>query len=340
MVLDNFYADGEVSADGHEWTMGAYASDFVERTWPLSYRGDRRVPYPAEGAMAIARPHGGYLWDRAAERGVSFRSYGEFIENGSTPTAPGKTKVKTLEGHFDPLYRSYDLDYPDVKRAARFLEELAGFEKAGEMPRLIVMRLPNDHTSGTRPGSPTVQAFVGDNDLALGMVVEGLSKSKFWKSLAIFVVEDDAQNGSDHVDAHRTVALAISPYIKRRTVNSTLYSTSSMLRTMELCLGLEPMSQFDAAARPMSNAFTSTPDLTPYVHRAAGVNLKATNDEFAWGAEQSKKLKLDKEDQADDLVFNEIIWKAVKGADSPMPPPVRSAFVLPKRGPDKDDDDD
>ena len=339
VLLDNFYVDGEVSADGHEWTMGAYASDYVERTWPLSYRGDRRVPYPAEGALAIAKPAGGYLWDRAAEKKVSYRSYGEFIANGKTPEDPATTRVKTLIGHFDPKFRSYDLTYPDVKRADRFLEELAGFEKTGEMPRLIVMRLPNDHTAGTSPGNPTVTAFIADNDLALGRVVEGLSRSRFWKSLAIFVVEDDAQNGSDHVDAHRTVALAISPYIKRGAVDSTMYSTSSMLRTMELILGLEPMSQFDAAARPMANAFTEKLVLTPYRCRPAGTDLNAKNLETAWGAEASKRLNLEKEDQADDLVFNEIIWKAVKGADSAMPPPVRAAFVLPRPKTDERDED-
>src|SRR5271170_4190438 len=172
------------------------------------------------------------------------------------------------------MFRSFDMDYPDVKRTDRFLQELAKFEKAGEMPRLVILKLPNDHTSGTSVGKWTVTACVGDNALALGRVVEGLSKSRFWKQMAIFVVEDDAQNGSDHVDAHRTVALAISPYIKRHSVDSTLYSTSSMLRTMELILGLEPMSQFDAAARPMFTAFTPSPDFSPYVHRPARVDVK------------------------------------------------------------------
>ena len=293
-----------------------------------------------EGALAIARPFGGYLWDRASEKNVSFRSYGEFIENGPKPGDPGRTKVKGLAGHFDPMFRSFDMNYPDAKRADRFLEELAGFEKTGEMPRLIVLRLPNDHTSGASPGKPTVTAYVADNDLALGRVVEGLSKSKFWKSLAIFVVEDDAQNGSDHVDAHRTVAFAISPYVKRRSVDSTMYSTSSMLRTMELILGLEPMSQFDAAARPMANAFTARPDVTPFQCRPARVDLDAKNSATAFGAEASKRLDLAVEDRADDLIFNEIIWKSVKGADSPMPPPVHAAFVIPRRPTNEADDDD
>ena len=332
VLLDNFYVESEVSADGHEWTMGAYATDFVERLWPLGYRGDRRVPYPAEGAHdEAARPAGGYLWDKAAAKGVSYRSYGEFVENGRTARDPGTAKVKALEGHFDPMFRGFDMDYADVKRTERFLEELAGFEQAGEMPQLSVVRLPNDHTSGTSPGHWTVTACVGDNDLALGQLVEGLSKSRFWKQMAIFVVEDDAQNGSDHVDAHRTVALAISPYIKRHTVDSTLYSTSSMLRTMELILGLEPMSQFDAAARPMYDSFTASADFTPYVHRPAKVDIKAKNTRSAPMAEVSARLDLEVEDRADDLLFNEIIWKAVKGADAIMPPPVRAAFVMPRR---------
>ncbi len=331
VVLDNFYVESEVSADGHEWSMGAYATDFVERIWPLGYRGDRRVPYPAEGAFdEVARPAGGYLWDKAAEKGVTYRSYGEWVTNGKTASEPATASVKSIEGHFDPMFRSFDMDYPDVKRVDRFLEELAGFEKSGEMPRLIILRLPNDHTSGTTPGKWTVTACVGDNDLALGQLVEGLSKSRFWKNLAMFVVEDDAQNGSDHVDAHRTVALAISPYIKRHSVDSTLYSTSSMLRTMELILGLDPMSQFDAAARPMFHSFTGQPDFTPYVHRPARVDLNARNTRRAPMAEVSMRLNLEVEDRADDLLFNEIIWKAVKGADAVMPPPVRAAFVLPR----------
>ena len=331
VLLDNFYVESEVSADGHEWSMGAYATDFVERIWPLGYRGDRRVPYPAEGGLdEVARPAGGYLWDKAAEKGVSYRSYGEWVANGKTAADPGTASTKAIEGHFDPMYRGFDMDYPDAKRVDRFLQELAEFEKTGEMPRLIILRLPNDHTSGTSPGKWTVTACVGDNDLALGRLVEGLSRSRFWKNLAMFVVEDDAQNGSDHVDAHRTVALAISPYIKRHSVDSTLYSTSSMLRTMELILGLNPMSQFDASARPMFNSFTTQPDFAPYVHRPARVDLNARNTRREPMADVSMRLNLEVEDRADDLLFNEIIWKAVKGADAVMPPPVRAAFVLPR----------
>ena len=296
VLLDNFYVDGEVSADGHQWSMGAYATDFVEKVWPLNYRGSplrKLTLYPSEGNYdPIARPAGGYIWDRCAEAGVSYRSYGELVDNGKKPGDPAVPRVKALEGHFDPQFHGFDLDYPDVKRAERFIEELQRFEKDGEMPRFIILRLPNDHTAGTKVGKPTPTAMVADNDLALGLVVEAVSKSKFWKDTAIFVLEDDAQNGPDHVDAHRSVALVISPYTKRNYVDSTMYSTSSMLRTMELILGLKPMSQFDAAARPMSNAFQAKPDLTAYEHVDAQVDLKETNTATAWGGEAVGEVRL------------------------------------------------
>lgn len=333
VLLDNFYVDGEVSADGHEWSMGAYATDYVEKIWPLNYRGSplrKLSDYPAEGVQdAIARPAGGYLWDRCAAAGVSYRSYGEWIGNGATPDQPGHARVKALEGHFDPGFRGFDMNYSDQKRADRFLAELARFEKEGAMPRLQIVRLPFDHTSGTRRGALTPTAMVADNDLALGKLVEGISKSKFWPTTAIFVVEDDAQNGSDHVDAHRTVALAVSPYSRIGRVDSSLYSTSSMLRTMELILGLEPMSQFDAAARPMYRSFQEKPDSRPYTHVPAKVDLLEKNAANAVGADVSAKMDFSKEDAADDLLLNEVIWRSVKGAESAMPPPVRAAFFRP-----------
>lgn len=336
VLLDNFYVDGEVSADGHEWSMAAYATDFVEKTWPLVYRGGKgKLTYPSEGAFDIATPASGYIWDRCREAGVSYFSYGEFVENGAKPGDPAYTHVAALQGHFDPKFRSYDLEYPDVKRAERFAAELKRYEQQGEMPQFIIMRLPNDHTYGTSPGKPTPTAMVADNDLALGQFVEAVSRSKFWPETAIFVVEDDAQNGSDHVDAHRTVALAISPYSRLGAVDSTMYSTSSMLRTMELILGLKPMSQFDAAARPMYASFGAEPDLTPYKHRPARVDMAAVNSPDAWGAEVSQQLDFSREDAADDLVLNDIVWRSVRGPDSPMPPPVRASFVITR--PDADD---
>jgi len=341
VLLDNFYVESEVSADGHEWTMGAYATDFVEKTWPLSYGHNKhkKYPYPSEGNFDLATPAGGYLWDRAKEAGVSYRSYGEFVRNGKTTNAPGTTRVAALKDHFDPWFRSFDQDYPDQLRADRYIAELKRFEQEGDMPRLQIIRLPNDHTSGTTLNKPTPIAAVADNDLALGRLVEAVSRSKFWAQTAIFVVEDDAQNGPDHVDAHRTIAYAISPYSRRGAVDSTMYSTASMLRTMELILGLKPMSQFDALAQPMFNSFQAKADLRPYVARPANVDLNERNLKTAWGSKQSGKMDFTKEDAADDLLLNEIIWRSVRGADSKMPAPVRAAFVFTNKGGDDDDDD-
>ncbi len=340
VLLDNFYVESEVSADGHEWSVGAYATDFVEKMWPLSYghNQQKKYTYPAEGNFNIAAPAGGYLWDRAKAAGVTYRSYGEFIRNGRKPGDPAYTRVAALQGHFDPGFHGFDMDYSDLKRADRFIHELHRFEREGEMPRLQILRLGNDHTAGTSVGKPTPTAYLAENDLALGRVIEAVSHSKFWPNLAVFVVEDDAQNGPDHVDAHRTIAYVLGPHVKRRAVDSTLYSTASMLRTMELILGLQPMSQFDAAARPMLGCFTARPDLRPYSHEPARVSLTQTNLAVAWGAKASGRMNFAREDAADDFQLNQIIWRSVKGPESPMPAPVRAGFVLAKRGGDDDDD--
>ena len=335
VLLDNFYAESEVSADGHEWSMAAYATDFVEKTWPLNYGHKKsKFPYPAEGVFPVALPASGYLWDRAREAGVSYRSYGEFVQNAATTNQPSTTHLKSLQGHFDPWFIGFDLNYSDDIRAHRFISELKRFEAEGEMPRLQILRLPNDHTHGVTAGHLTPTAYVADNDAALGKVVEAVSRSKFWPSTAIFVVEDDAQNGPDHVDAHRTEALVISPYSRRHQVDSTMYSTSSMLRTMELILGLQPMTQFDAAATPMFNAFTAEAKTEPYAALPARVDLRATNTVAAWGT----KLKFDfaKEDAADDRLFNEVIWRSVKGGARPMPAPTHAGFVLTTARHDED----
>ena len=337
VLLDNFYVESEVSADGHEWSMAAYATDFVERVWPLNYRGGKgKIGYTSEGGFEIAAPSSGYIWDKCSKAGVSYFSFGEFIQNGRAPNMPGRARVAALEDHFDPLYRSYDLDYPDVERAKRFAERLAEFDRNDNMPQFIVLRIGNDHTSGTRVGKRTPTSMVADNDAALGQIVETISKSRYWAKSAIFVVEDDAQNGSDHVDAHRTVALAISPYIRRKTVDSTLYTTSSMLRSIELILGLEPMTQFDAAASPMYASFGKMPDLKPFEAKPVNVDMNARNTALAWGAIESEKMDLAREDAADDLLLGEIVWRSVRGANSPMPPPVRAAFVFAVAG--KDDE--
>lgn len=334
VLFDNLYADGEVSADGHEWTMGAYATDFVEKSWPLSYGHNalRKYDYPSEGAYQIATPAGGYLWDRAAAAGVSYRSYGEFC---FTPTKPGPVQsiasLPSLVGHIDEQYRAWDMDYPDVKRAERFISELRRFERDGGMPRLQVLRLGNDHTQGTRAGKVTPAAMVAENDLALGLIVEAVSRSRFWNDTAIFVLEDDTQNGADHIDAHRMPGFVLGAWVKRGVVDSTMYSTSSMLRTIELILGLQPMSQYDAAAMPMWNAFSDRPDPAPYIARPAQIDLNARNAALAWGGAESERMDFSAPDRADDIRLNEIVWRSVRGADSPMPAPIRAAFFKAHR---------
>ena len=330
VLLDNFYVDGEVSADGHEWSAAAYATDFVEKTWPLSYGHNERgkYPYPSEGSFPVAYPSSGYIWDRAIHAGLSYRSYGEFCDAGKKPGEPVRTRLPALEGRFDPGFRPWDLDYPDVKRAEHFADEIKRFEKTGDMPRLQIVRLPNDHTYGTSSGKLTPRAMVADNDLALGKFVEAISHSKFWPETAIFVLEDDAQNGPDHVDAHRSIAFAISPYITRHAHDSTMYSTCSMLHTMELILGLEPMTQFDAAAVPLYGSFQPKPNLRPYTALPVLPILSETNSPTAFGQQSSDEMDFTKEDAADDLKLNEVIWRSIRGSANPMPRPVRAAFVL------------
>jgi hypothetical protein len=239
-------------------------------------------------------------------------------------------RVPGLVGHMCPDYgipkepgqRVRDTDNVEV-----FLKEFREFEKNGNLPRFIVMSLGEDHTSGTRPGAYTPQACVASNDLALGRLVEAVSKSKYWPEIAIFVIEDDAQNGPDHVDAHRTVGLVISPFTKRKSLDSTQYTTVSMIRTMELILGLEPLSQFDAAANPMFACFTAKADLTPYAAVPARIDLNAKNDKLAYGAERSMKMDFSEYDKINDFELNEILWRAIKGRDAPLPPAVRRAIA-------------
>jgi len=262
------------------------------------------------------------------------RSYGEFVQRGPEPEGEKDdgvgnvvATVPGLKGKVHPNYPPYDLTIPDNKRVDVWLEEFRQFERTGELPRLNIIRLGNDHTAGTRVGYPTPRAMVAENDVALGRVVEAVSRSRFWKEAAIFVLEDDAQNGPDHVDAHRSPAFVISPFTKRGAVDSTLYTTSGMLRTMELILGLPPMSQLDAAATPMYNAFQATPVLTPYTARPATFDVTEKNLATAWGAAASARMYLAEADLAPELELNEIVWRSVKGANHPMPPPRRAAFI-------------
>jgi len=319
VLLDNFYVDGEVSADGHNWSTSANATDYLEKTWPTSY-GSRGGNYDAEGNRAIANPKKGFIWDYCKRAGVSYRTYGEFADDG-------KANIPVLEGHFCPYFTGWDESVKDTTRFYQWRREFDSLVTAHAVPRFNSLRFINDHTEGLRINRPTPFAHVADNDLAVGLFVEHLSNSPVWKESIVFIVEDDAQNGPDHVDAHRTIAFVAGPHVKRGFVDHTMYSTSSMLRTMELILGLPPMSQYDAAATPMWRSFTATPNFAPFASLPANVDLNEKNVKTTASAKLSETFDFSKEDRIPDLLFSEVIWKAVKGEDSKMPAPRRSAFV-------------
>ncbi len=329
VLLDNFYVDAEVSADGHNWSMAAYATDFVEKTWPTSY-GGRGGNYDFEGTRQVAFPKKGFIWDYCQRAGISYRSYGEFAGDG-------KANIKALQNHICPASPGFDLSIPDVERERIWAHDFDSLLLKNAVPQFSSIRLGNDHTSGQRKGAISVISALGDNDLALGRLIEHISESPIWKESVIFILEDDAQNGSDHVDAHRSPAFVVSPYIKKGSVNHTMYSTSGILRTMELVLGLPPMSQYDAAAVPLFSCFSATPDLTLYKAKPAQVDLQKRNVAWNKSVERSSFFNLAKEDDVPDLELNDVVWKAVKGENSIMPAPRRSAFVILEKK-KKDDD--
>jgi DNA-binding beta-propeller fold protein YncE len=358
VLLDNFYVDAEVSYSGHAFSTAAYATDFVNKVWPMNY-GHRGGAYLSEGGGTmrnaygnITAPERGYIWDAAKRAGKTVRSYGEFAtrdkgqrsqaaEAGRAGGAGAiEATVPGLRGLVSPTYPPWDLSIPDNQRVEAWQKEFAEYEKSGDLPALSILRLGNDHTSGTNPAYPTPTAMIAENDLALGRLVDTITRSSYWKESAIFVLEDDAQNGPDHVDAHRSVALVASPYVRRGAVDSTLYTTSGVLRTIELILGLPPMSQYDAAAAPMYGSFQASPVLTPYRQRPARVRLDEKNNASAPGAAASMAMDFSEPDRAPDLELNEIVWKAVRGAQAAMPPPVRAAFVRPIDADDEHDADD
>jgi phospholipase C len=329
VLLDNFYVDAEVSADGHNWSTAANAVDYLEKTWPTDY-GGRGGSYDAEGNRAIANPPKGFIWDHCKRAGISYRTYGEFADDY-------KPNIPVLENHYCPYYTSWDERVRDTTRANQWKRDFDSLVAANALPQLSTLRIINDHTEGLSIGSPTPFAHVADNDWGVGMFVDYLSHSSVWQQSAIFIVEDDAQNGPDHVDAHRSTAFVISPYVKRNFVDHTMYSTSSMLRTIELILGMPPMSQYDAAAPSMWKCFTATPDFTPYTCLPAQIDITEVNKKETPSARLSATFDFSKEDRIPDLLFSEVIWKAVKGEDSKMPAPRRSAFV---KTVDKEGDDD
>ena len=329
VLLDNFYVDAEVSADGHNWSMGGYANDYLEKTWPTSY-GGRGGSYDAEGNRAIANNKGGFIWDHCARAGISYRTYGEFADDY-------KPNIPVLKNHFCSYYTSWDQTVRDTTRVGQWKRDFDSLLAINALPQLSTLRIINDHTEGLSKGRPTPFAHCADNDLAVGMFIDYLSKSPVWKESVVFVLEDDAQDGPDHVDAHRSPAYIAGGFVKRKFVDHTMYSTTSMLRTIELILGMAPMSQYDAAATTMWRCFQPTADLSPFNAKPLQWNINEKNTvQNAW-QRKSETFDFTKEDRIPDREFTEVIWKAVKGENAIVPAPKRAAFV---KLTDKKDEDD
>jgi hypothetical protein len=320
VLLDNFYVNGEVSADGHNWTMGAYATDYLEKEWPTSY-GGRGGIYPGEGTRLIANNKDGFLWDNCKRNGVTYRTYGEFMGD-KEPNIP------VLKNHFCTSFTPWDQSVRDTVRFKQWKHDFDSLLIADQLPRLNTIRFINDHTQGLSLNKPTPFAQVADNDLAVGLFVDYLSHSRVWKNSLIIIVEDDAQNGPDHVDAHRSTAYLAGGYVKKSFVDHTAYTTTSLLRTIELILGLPPMSQYDASAVPIWRCMNNTPDHPAFMVKPSLIDLNSKNlAENIW-QKKSEQFDFTKEDLVSDVEFNEVIWKAVKGLDSPCPPTVHAAFFM------------
>ncbi len=329
VLLDNFYVDAEVSADGHNWSMGAYATDYLEKTWPTSY-GGRGGSYDAEGNRAIANNKAGFIWDYCKKYNKSYRTYGEFADNF-------KPNIPALKNHYCTYFQGYTNAIRDTVRYYQWQRDFDSLIAINQVPNFNTIRFGNDHTEGIRLNRPTPYAHVADNDLAVGLFIDHLSKSSIWNKSVVFMLEDDAQNGPDHVDAHRSPCYIVGPHVKRNFVDHTMYSTTSVLRTIELILGLPPMTQYDAAANPMWRCFTNKANNTVYDYLPSNIDLNERNKAKNELTVLSEKYNWDKEDAVPDMVFNNLLWKGLKGLHYNVPSPKRAAFikVIEKK---KDDD--
>ena len=331
-VYDRFHVNAEVSGDGHNWSTAAYASDYVEKTIPSTYAGRGRS-YDYEGlnrdempADDVNEPANGYLWDLTRRVGVSLRNFGEF----TTQLNDGRwvaTKA-WLSGRTEPRYPGWDLSVPDTLRAVRWIEAFRMQVAGDSVPALTILRLPNDHTAGAKPGSPTPRACVADNDLALGRVIETLSRSRVWATTVVFVLEDDAQDGPDHVDSHRSPLLVVSAYGRPGVVHR-FANTTDVLATIDRILGLGAMSNFDRFGRPLVEGFAATPDTRPYTALIPSVPRDEVNRDSTKVARLSARLDLSREDSADQALFNRILWRVVKGSERPYLRPPATPIPVP-----------
>jgi DNA-binding beta-propeller fold protein YncE len=328
IVFDNFFVDGDVSADGHFWSMAATATDYVARLWTTTYSGHAESAFDApydgdeDHDHPIAAPGSGFIWDRAKKLGITYRDYGEWGLPDKRDKKKDTVYLAGLKDHFDPYYRDQIGDVSDQDRVNEWEREFHAFEANGNLPQLTIIHLPNDHTCGTRPGYPTPQAMVADNDLALGRIVETISHSRFWPHSAVFVLEDDAQSGPDHVDAHRSVLLTISPFTQVHRVEHAHFQTVSVLKTIEQILGMNSLTYFDDRAPSLLAEFELQPNLSPYTALTPSVSLDERNAPDAPGAKESSRWDFSHPDRAPESELNRVIWQSVRGRDSVIPAPV------------------
>ncbi len=338
-IFDRFFVNAEVSPDGHNWSTAAYTTDYLQKTVPSNYssrgrtydwEGTNRGKLPADDDD-VSEPANGYLWNLAQRAGITFRNYGEFVmpanADADDPLPSGYRGTKPfLRAHTNPEFPAYDLNIRDQKRADVWLADLARFTATNEMPALQIMRLPNDHPSGARAGAPTPRAQVADNDLALGRIIEGLSKSPFWRNTVVFVLEDDAQNGPDHVDSHRSPLFVVSAWNKAG-IYHRFANTTDVIATIERVLKLGTLSQFDHFGHPITDVFGASPDLRPYDHLTSSTKLDDKNPAGTREARESARLDLRIEDAADEELFNHILWRSIKGDAVPYPGPRRASTL-------------
>jgi len=338
-IFDRFFVNAEVSGDGHNWSVGAYATDYVEKTVASHYSSRGRT-YDYEGANGgrpapmndVNEPANGYLWDLARRGGITFRNYGEFVSH--TMEGGGDRYVGNkpfLAAHTSPSYPGFDLDIPDQQRMDVWTRELEQDVKHGTLPQLEIMRLPNDHTAALKAGAVTPRSMVADNDLAFGRMIEALSRSPYWRNTVVFVLEDDAQNGPDHIDSHRSELFVISAY-NAPGVYHRFTNTTDVVATIADILHLGALSQFDYFGRPMRDVFAKTPDLRPYAALKPAISLDDHNPRFGRGVTSSEALDLSAEDRADEDLFNEVLWRALKGDGVPYPGARRASTLDLRRG--------
>lgn len=343
-IYDRFLVNAEASPDGHNWSTAAYTTDYLQRTVPSNYggkgrsydyEGTNRGAIPVSDDDDVNAPAHGYLWDAASRKGITLRNYGEFVVGvgggrGKEPTGYLGNKP-VLRNNTCDSFPGFNMNITDQRRADVWISELRAFDKSGTMPQLMIVRLPNDHTSGASARAPTPKAAVADNDLALGRMIDALSQTQFWASSAVFVVEDDAQNGPDHVDSHRAPFLLISPWVQSGVVHRFV-NTTDAIRTIEDILGLESLSQFDFFGRPLREIWRTTPDTTRYRALTPAQSLNDKNPTRTAAAELSRGLELDTEDASEDELFNQILWMTMKGDKIPMPLPRRMSQLDLIRG--------